>query len=82
MDRWSDRKRIYRFSRCRRRPRRYHRFQNRHAPPGPVEQIYPKYAAQVRIYGELLKTAGILKDRRLRSGLLFTADGSIRWTEQ
>ena len=32
-------------------------------PPDPVEQAYPKYAAQVRIYGKLLETAGILKDR-------------------
>jgi len=52
------------------------------APPtGPVEQTYPKYSAQVRIYGKLLETAGILKDRHLRCGLLFTADGSIRWID-
>jgi ATP-dependent helicase/nuclease subunit A len=50
-------------------------------PPGPIEQTYPKYAAQVRIYGKLLETAGILKDRHLRCGLLFTADGSIRWMD-
>ena len=50
-------------------------------PTGPVEQKYPKYAAQVRIYGTLLDTAGILKDRHLRCGLLFTADGSIRWID-
>jgi ATP-dependent exoDNAse (exonuclease V) beta subunit len=48
---------------------------------GPVEQAYPKYAAQVRIYGRLLENAGVLKDRRLRCGLLFTADGTIRWIE-
>jgi ATP-dependent helicase/nuclease subunit A len=48
-------------------------------PPGPVEQTYPKYAAQVRIYGKLLEAAGVLKDRHLRCGLLFTADGNIRW---
>jgi ATP-dependent helicase/nuclease subunit A len=50
-------------------------------PAGPVERIYPKYATQVRIYGKLLETAGILKNRHLRCGLLFTADGSIRWVE-
>ena len=50
-------------------------------PPGPVQQTYPKYAAQVRIYGTLLDTAELLKDRRLRCGLLFTADGSIRWID-
>jgi hypothetical protein len=48
------------------------------SPAGPVEQAYPKCAAQVRIYGKLLETAGLLKDRHLRCGLLFTADGSIR----
>ena len=50
-------------------------------PAGPVAQAYPKYAAQVRIYGKLLEAAGILKDRHLRCGLLFTAEGSIRWIE-
>jgi ATP-dependent exoDNAse (exonuclease V) beta subunit len=50
-------------------------------PAGPVEQAYPKYVGQVRIYGKLLETTGILKDRRLRCGLLFTADGSLQWIE-
>lgn len=50
-------------------------------PPGPVEQTYPKYAAQVRIYGRLLAAAGVLKDRSLRCGLLFTAEVSIRWID-
>jgi ATP-dependent helicase/nuclease subunit A len=50
-------------------------------PAGPVEQAYPKYAAQVRIYGKLLETTGLLKDRHLRCGLLFTADGSIQWID-
>jgi ATP-dependent exoDNAse (exonuclease V) beta subunit len=48
-------------------------------PPGTVEQAYPKYVAQVRIYGSLLEAVGVLKDRRLRCGLLFTADGNIHW---
>ena len=48
-------------------------------PPGPVEQAYPKYVAQVRIYGKLLEATGVLKDRRLRCGLLFTANGAIHW---
>jgi ATP-dependent helicase/nuclease subunit A len=50
-------------------------------PPGPVEQAYPNYAAQVGIYGKLLDAAGVLKGRRLGRGLLFTADGAIRWIE-
>jgi ATP-dependent helicase/nuclease subunit A len=48
---------------------------------GPVEQTYPQYAAQVRTYGKLLESAGVLKDRDLRCGLLFTADGSILWMD-
>lgn len=50
------------------------------APPdGPVEQAYPQYAGQVRLYGRLLEAAGVIGARRARHGLLFTADGSIRW---
>jgi ATP-dependent exoDNAse (exonuclease V) beta subunit len=52
------------------------------APPaGVLAQSYPKYVAQVRIYGKLLESAGVLQDRRLRCGLLFTADGSIHWLD-
>ena len=46
-----------------------------------VEQTYPNYAAQVRIYGKLLETAGLMKDRRLRCGLFFIAEGNLRWIE-
>ncbi|HEY3836480.1 MAG TPA: 3'-5' exonuclease, partial [Bryobacteraceae bacterium] len=50
------------------------------APPiSSVEQIYPEYAAQVLEYGRLLAASGLLGDRRLSCGLLFTADGAIRW---
>jgi ATP-dependent helicase/nuclease subunit A len=48
-------------------------------PLGPVEQTYPKYVAQVRIYGKLLETTGVLKNHRLRCGLLFTANGTFHW---
>jgi hypothetical protein len=30
-------------------------------PPGLLEQTYPKYAAQVRVYGKLLEATGVLK---------------------
>ena len=50
-------------------------------PPGTVELTYPEYAAQVRAYGSLLAATSLLGDRRLRCGLLFTADGGIRWIE-
>jgi len=52
------------------------------APPErSVERTYPKYAAQVRAYRRLLEAAGIGEGRHLRCGLLFTADGGIRWVE-
>lgn len=52
------------------------------APPtGPVQQTYPKYAAQVRLYGRLLTATDLFADRQLRCGLLFTADGGIRWVQ-
>ncbi len=50
-------------------------------PPSPAGQTYPNYAAQVRTYAKLLESAGVLKDRDLRCGLLFTADGSILWVD-
>jgi ATP-dependent helicase/nuclease subunit A len=50
------------------------------APPaGPVQTAYPEYVAQVSLYGRLLP--GISGTRPLRLGLLFTADGGIRWVE-
>ena len=48
-------------------------------PQVPVEQTYPRYAAQVRMYGNLVEAAGVLKNHRFRCGLLFTANGSIHW---
>ena len=48
-------------------------------PQGPVEQTYPEYAGQVQTYGRLLETTGALGAQELRCGLLFTADGGIRW---
>jgi len=52
------------------------------APPAaPVGDAYLEYANQVRLYGRLLAGAEVLGGRRLRLGLLFTADGGIRWVE-
>lgn len=50
-------------------------------PTESVEESYPGYVAQVRAYGRLLDAAGGVGRRQLRCGLLFTADGSIRWVE-
>lgn len=53
------------------------------APPaGPVEATYPAYVRQVAAYTRLLQTAGVGTGRRVRYGLLFTADGSIRWCKR
>jgi ATP-dependent helicase/nuclease subunit A len=50
------------------------------APPaGDPRQTHPEYVEQVRIYGRLLKAAGLGDTRSLRCGLLFTAEGSVRW---
>ena len=50
------------------------------APPqGSVADAYPEYSAQVATYGRLLTEAGLSAIRQLRCGLLFTADGAIRW---
>jgi ATP-dependent helicase/nuclease subunit A len=46
-----------------------------------VDQAYPEYVAQARAYGRLLAMTGILGHRELRCGLLFTADGGIRWLD-
>ncbi|MGH7307226.1 MAG: UvrD-helicase domain-containing protein, partial [Candidatus Rokuibacteriota bacterium] len=48
-------------------------------PAGRVQEVYPEYVAQVKIYGRLLEAAGLRGDRQLRCGLLFSADGVIRW---
>jgi ATP-dependent exoDNAse (exonuclease V) beta subunit len=44
----------------------------------PIETAFPEYVAQVQAYGRLLDQAGA-PVRTRRCGLLFTADGSIRW---
>jgi ATP-dependent helicase/nuclease subunit A len=50
------------------------------APPaGTVGEVYPAYAWQAATYGQLLSAAGVAPGRPLRCGLLFTADGGIRW---
>lgn len=51
------------------------------APTDSLENAYPEYVSQIRIYSWLLETAGVVGDRRVRGGLLFTADGIIRWVQ-
>ena len=50
------------------------------APPREsAARSYPDYVAQVRAYGALLAASGAARDRAIRTGLLFSADGSIHW---
>jgi len=50
------------------------------APPREsAARSYPEYVAQVRAYGALLAAGGAARDRAIRTGLLFSADGSIHW---
>jgi ATP-dependent helicase/nuclease subunit A len=48
-------------------------------PPGGAAERYGVYASQVRAYGRLLADAGGVAGRQLRTGLLFSADGTIHW---
>jgi ATP-dependent exoDNAse (exonuclease V) beta subunit len=53
-------------------------------PPAPGESAatrYPHYAAQVNAYAALLVQSGVGAGRMVRRGLLFTAEGGIRWVE-
>jgi ATP-dependent helicase/nuclease subunit A len=54
-------------------------FKTDRPPDGPAERTYPAYASQVRLYRRLLESAGVVGARQARCGLLFTADGGIRW---
>jgi len=50
------------------------------APPAErVETVYPEYAAQVSTYASLVEAAGVAAPGQVRCGLLFAADGTIRW---
>jgi hypothetical protein len=49
------------------------------APKAAASRVYPEYAAQLRLYGEKLRHAGVVGDRELRLGLLFTESGRIDW---
>ncbi len=48
-------------------------------PQGPAGEMYRDYARQVRTYGRLLKDSDCTLGRQLRTGLLFSANGSIHW---
>ncbi len=52
------------------------------APPGAGADpavTHPGYVEQVRLYARLLADLGLAEAGRVRAGLLFTAEGTIRW---
>ncbi|HZZ83942.1 MAG TPA: UvrD-helicase domain-containing protein [Anaeromyxobacteraceae bacterium] len=53
-------------------------FKTDRPPEGDVRESHPDYVAQVRRYGELLTQLGLAQGP-VRCGLLFTADGGLRW---
>lgn len=52
-------------------------FKTDEPPTSSAATELPAYAAQVRLYGELLQRAGVGAGLELRCALLFTADGSL-----
>jgi ATP-dependent helicase/nuclease subunit A len=48
-------------------------------PPGDVASTYASYVEQVTIYGRILVELGIARPGGVQCGLLFTADGRMRW---
>lgn len=48
-------------------------------PPPAGAPPYQPYAQQVQTYGRLLRDAGVVGERQVRCGLLYTADGTLRW---
>ena len=55
------------------------------APPSAngasITASYPAYAAQVRLYAQLLRDSGVAGLLPIRAGLLFSADGSLHWVD-
>jgi ATP-dependent exoDNAse (exonuclease V) beta subunit len=51
------------------------------APQAAAARVYPEYAAQLRLYGEMLRASGMVGTRELRLGLLFTESGRIDWVD-
>jgi len=56
-------------------------FKTDQPPVGDVRTTHPDYVEQVRAYGRILGELGLAEGRRVRCGLLFTADGGLRWVE-
>jgi hypothetical protein len=48
-------------------------------PPGDVAATYASYVEQVASYGRILVELGVARPGGVKCGLLFTADGRMRW---
>jgi ATP-dependent exoDNAse (exonuclease V) beta subunit len=46
---------------------------------GALATAYPRYTAQLQLYGEMCRATGVSAGRTLRLGLLFTASGELKW---
>jgi len=49
------------------------------APAGEVARSHPDYVEQLRAYAAILVELGLAPEGKVRCGLLFTADGGVRW---
>ena len=54
-------------------------FKTDQPPKGKVEKSHQGYVRQINTYETLLAQAGLTKGREVRKGLLFSADGKVRW---
>jgi ATP-dependent helicase/nuclease subunit A len=48
-------------------------------PRGAIEVSHSAYVEQIRTYASLLERSGAFEGRSVRCGLLFTAEGTLRW---
>jgi ATP-dependent helicase/nuclease subunit A len=46
---------------------------------GDLAKAFPRYAAQLTLYAELVRAAGLSNGRTVKLGVLLTASGEIRW---
>ncbi len=52
------------------------------APPAPGTTLaaYPEYRRQLELYVDGLRATGLVGDRQMRTGLLFTGSGQVVWS--
>ena len=51
------------------------------APPGSGVTLaaYPEYRGQLGLYEKALRATGLIGERRVRVGLVFTGSGDVVW---